>query len=201
MIRNIVPRLADFPGIFDLLRWILEGGYRGHAGIIRRERLADYESILDCGCGTGVFAQHFAPRNYIGIDVNMGYVAAASKKFPAYRFFPMDARQLAFDAETFDACFVAGVFHHLSDEIAREVLSEISRVLKRSGKLVIWEDIAARDPFNLVGHLIHHLDLGRHIRQPEDYRSLFNEFVNVEDQYFMRSGFMDYCVFRCGKPK
>lgn len=196
MIQKIVDRLAQSPKIFDFLRWTLEGGFVGHKKVIRDELQNGAGPVLDLGCGTGIFAPYFDPERYTGLDISEEYVHAAQRKYPKHRFQCANAEHLDFPDASFDACFVAGVFHHLDDALSARVLREIRRVLKPSGVFVVWEDIPSRASWNLIGHFVHAHDEGKHIRRPEGYRSLFEAHFRPEKEYFMRSGFMDYSVFR-----
>ncbi len=195
----LVRKLAGLPSVFDGLRWILEGGYRGHRAVIRKH-LSDAGRILDLGCGTGIYASCFAPESYLGADLSPEYVAAARRKFPGYRFEVQDACSTTYADGQFDACMISGVLHHLDDELASRMLGEGARITKRTGKVVIWEDVPARHRWNLIGHVIHRLDLGAYIRSPDDYRRLIEPSITVEISEPMRSGAMDYQVF-VGRPR
>lgn len=197
MIRQAVHRLANSPSAFDSLRWILEGAYRGHRTVITDELSSGSERILDIGCGTGHFARCFNPDCYFGIDLSPVYIAAASRKRPEYNFVVANACQLPIDDNQVRTAIISGVLHHLSDDEASLVLAETARVLAIDGRLVVWEDIPSIAWWNAVGHVIHHLDLGRFIRERDHYRSLLERHFCVRSERLMRSGFMDYVVFSC----
>lgn len=190
---SFIRGLASAPRLFDALRWVLEGGYRGHHRVIR-EHLAHAGRTLDLGCGTGIYARFFAPAQYLGIDISPAYVAAARSKYPDHRFEVHDASSTRFADSMFDACMISGVLHHLDDDMASRVLQEASRVVRPGGLLVIWEDIPAAW-WNVVGHVIHRLDLGNYIRRPVEYRARIERHLDVVQSSAMRSGAMDYQVF------
>ena len=197
MIRQVVQCLADWPSVFDLLRWILEGAYHGHKSVIRNELASRSRQVLDIGCGTGFYAQFFRPDAYIGVDLSPVYIAAARRKHPQYNFLVANACQLPFDANQFSTAMISGVLHHLPDDEAERALAEAARVLSTDGQLVVWEDIPSIAWWNAVGPLIHHLDLGRCIRHRDRYRSLVERHFTIRSERLMRSGFMDYVVFAC----
>src|SRR6476619_1247248 len=102
----LVRRLAGVPRFFDALRWILEGGYRGHHRVIST-LVANHGRMLDLGCGTGIYAPFFPANGYVGIDITPAYITAAKEKFPGYRFEVQDATKLSFAAGEFDACMIS----------------------------------------------------------------------------------------------
>jgi ubiquinone/menaquinone biosynthesis C-methylase UbiE len=79
---------------------------------------------LDLGCGDGRYAPLF--KNYIGVDLN----PPQGKKF-----IKEDARKLSFRNNSFEFIFCTALIEHLRDY--KKVLSEIKRVLKPGGLLLI----------------------------------------------------------------
>ncbi|NLF38893.1 class I SAM-dependent methyltransferase [bacterium] len=183
--------------LFDALRWVLEGGYRGELRVIRDEVRPHGGRVLDVGCGTGIFAACFPPGQYTGIDVSEGYIEAARRKHPGHTFACHDACAMPFAQGSFDVCIVSGVLHHLDDETAVRLLRELARVLKNDGSCIIWEDVPARSRWNVIGAFAHRFDEGSHIRLAEAYRRLASAAFSVARAYPMRSGFMDYEVLVC----
>ncbi len=190
---SLIRRLAGVPRLFDALRWTLEGGYRGHHHVVQNN-LVDAGHVLDLGCGTGIYAHFFPPDRYLGVDISPEYIAAARSKFPRHQFQVHDATAVPLPSQSFDACMVSGVLHHLDDRDADHLLAEAARVVRPDGKIVIWEDIPA-PWWNVVGHVIHRLDLGNHIRTPSDYQRVIERRLEVFHASAMRSGAMDYQVF------
>jgi SAM-dependent methyltransferase len=84
-------------------------------------------SILDVGCGNGIFSVRFAEdgASVIGLDFSHHLL----QENPHRRLICGDAGKLPFDDETFDAVFEANVLHHVAD---RElVVREMHRVSRR----------------------------------------------------------------------
>ena len=191
-VQNCVERLSRIPVAFDWLRWLLEAGFVSHRQLIAESLGKSPSHILDCGCGTGIFAQCFSPKGYVGIDLATPYINRARQRFSSYRFDVMDAKDLQFNDESFDTVIIAGMLHHMPDKEAIQVLQEVKRVLQPGGHLLLWEDVPTRSSFNWVGKLVHRLDLGEHIRQASEYRFLVGQHLQVERIKNFRSGFMDY---------
>ncbi len=195
----MLDRLAAMPCLWNALRRLLEANFRGEKAVIRRElRSWQRESrlrMLDFGCGTGELASLFPSEGYVGMDVSPVYVTYARRTFGP-RFQVMDGQALAYADNAFDEVLVAGVFHHLPDEVVRRMAGEIARVLRPAGRLLVMEDVPARDWWNLPGRLIHRLDRGAYIRNEGEYWALLSEHFALERVYPMRSGFCDYLVLR-----
>jgi len=93
--------------------------------------------ILDVGCGTGQGVRQYADRlglEPFGIDVINGN--QASIEFQVY-----DGLTLPYEDAYFDAVTVVHVLHHAADP--DRLVSEIARVAKPGGRLMIIEDMAS----------------------------------------------------------
>lgn len=194
-LRSGVEQISRVPWAFDALRWMLEGGYRQHRQLLAQHFAQPPERVLDCGCGTGTFARCFPAESYFGIDISAAYIARARQRHPEHRFDVMDATQLDFADDSFDAVIVCGVIHHLDQSIAQRMLSEIARVLRPEGRLLLWEDVPTRTRLNLIGRLVHQLDVGPHIRPESEYAQLLKPHFALDATQGLRSGFMDYTAF------
>jgi SAM-dependent methyltransferase len=194
-LKLIVEWLAAQPLLFDMLRWILEAGYGGEKNILKKECSRGSGKVLDLGCGTGVLAGVFDSDSYVGVDPNPSYIERARKKKRGHHFLIMDGRCLKFETGLFDTVIISGVLHHLADADAEKILAEVKRVLKpETGKLVMWEDVACRSAFNLIGRLVHGLDEGDHIRAEDHYLKLIRSYFEDVRHYPMSSGVCDYIV-------
>lgn len=200
LLRDGVERVSQVPWAFDALRWILEGGYRQHRQLLSRHFRRPPSRVLDCGCGTGIYADCFAAGTYVGVDKCPAYVGRARARHPDYEFLVMDATRLALADNSFDAVIVCGVIHHLDKATSQRMLAEIARVLQPGGSLLLWEDVPTRDRLNLVGHAVHQLDVGDHIRPEPEYAELLSPYFEIEATERLRSGFMDYTAFKARKP-
>lgn len=206
--RSLVNLLAGIPAVFDLLRWILEGGFSGHQSVFNnelsftqdRQAVGTDGVILDLGCGTGQHAEQFDEVRYLGLDLSATYLAAAKANHPRRLWCQADATQLPFRTQSIHTIMICGLLHHLDDATVSRTLSEASRVLADGGCLVVWEDVPTEKLWNLPGMLAHRFDLGNYIRPGNGYRALLEQSFQVVSERKMRSGFMDYAVFVC-KPR
>lgn len=198
MLQETLDRLSENPRVWNTLRYVVEAGFQGEKQVIARElepwRDVGRREFLDFGCGTGEFAPCFPAAHYTGVDLAVHYVRHAGRSRPG-QFAVTNGAALALQSSRFDAALVLGVFHHLPDEIVREAVAELYRVLKPGATLLVMEDIAPPDAWNIAGHAMHWLDRGGYIRSDADYRALVAPRFAPRREYTMRSGICDYAVY------
>ena len=137
---------------YDLMEWFIDTFvFRGQLRQLRQRtanlaRMQPGEQVLDVGCGTGTLALEVQSRvgragRVIGVDPGTQQIARARAK-AARRHVPIDFQigvieHLAFPDQTFDVVLSTIMMHHLPAGLKRQGLSEIARVLKPGGRLVI----------------------------------------------------------------
>lgn len=192
----MTPSIEDFPIVFK--EFILKGitlNYFVFKKIIRKELLIKKEmKILDLGSGTGILSPLFPNASYIGIDLDKRLVGFSRRIYP-YVFKVMDAQKLDFPNNYFNAVLIAGVIHHLSDKESEKVLSELKRILKKNGKVLLIEAIPPIDKINFFGKILRKIDEGHDIREFSEYYQMFKKYFNVKRGYKKRGGLVDYAVF------
>ncbi len=92
--------------------------------------LKDCETILDIGCGLGLFAQ-LAPGRVVGLDRNEASVEACRQD--GLNVVAGEATALPFEDASFDGIHSSHVIEHLHPPQAHEFLCEVDRVLKPGG--------------------------------------------------------------------
>ncbi len=135
---------------YDLLMWFVTFGRER----VFRQRIADLarlqpgESVLDVGCGTGTLAMEALQRvgetgRVSGIDPSLQMIARASRKAErvglAIDFQVGVIEQLSFPDQSFDVVLSTFMMHHLPDDLKRQGLAEIVRVLKPGGRLLVLD--------------------------------------------------------------
>lgn len=101
------------------------------------------KSILDAGCGTGIFSIIFANNgagHVTGIDISEGSLRTAlglKEKFNLdnTEFQQRDMLALPFPDESFDIVWAWGTVHHTTDPF--QAIGELIRVLKPSGSILL----------------------------------------------------------------
>ncbi len=97
------------------------------------------KKILDAGCGVGRFVYNISKQQpegeFFGIDIDPENITQAKKNFSNINFQEMSVETLKFETAFFDKVYSRDVLEHVDNvELA---VSEMSRVLKNGGKLVV----------------------------------------------------------------
>jgi ubiquinone/menaquinone biosynthesis C-methylase UbiE len=151
-IGDSVPRTTGIvlhsPIFYDLTVWLAFLG-KEHAfrdKILDLARLANGESVLDVGCGTGTLA--IAAKRHVGrsgtvqgVDASPEMLSRAEKKAKKAAvdvlFNSSLAEALPFRDGEFDAVLNTVMLHHLPQKPRRQCVSEIRRVLKPGGRVLV----------------------------------------------------------------
>ena len=118
--------------------------YHSLARHIQELELGDY---LEFGCGDGGFLKHVLEQNesfksVTAVDINLESVKQARTTLEAFNvhFMVQENLPLGLEANQFDTITLSNTLHHLRDKTA--VLSELKRLIKRDGQIIITEMIS-----------------------------------------------------------
>ena len=118
------------------------------------------KSVLDVATGTGslAIALSSTAKKVVGIDLSLKMLSVAEKKRTNdnLTFLHMDASKMKFDDDEFDVITISLGLHDMPLEIRTSVLKEAKRVLKKDGKLYIFEyDLPQNNLLRIISsHLI-----------------------------------------------
>jgi demethylmenaquinone methyltransferase/2-methoxy-6-polyprenyl-1,4-benzoquinol methylase len=116
--------------------------------------------VLEVGCGPGTFAEHLTGVDLTCLDPSAELLAVAKKRIEAARlarsedpasYVAATAESIPLDDDSFDRVFCLFSFRDFHDK--NKGLTEILRVLKPGGKLVICDAGKGRFPHGLLGRL------------------------------------------------
>ncbi|MFW9972709.1 MAG: class I SAM-dependent methyltransferase, partial [Candidatus Odinarchaeota archaeon] len=98
--------------------------------------------VLDNGCGTG-YGTYFLAKNQVkeilGIDISIEAIKYAQRNYHSHnlQFKQMDSLSLKFLNAHYDAVISFDVIEHIDEQFQEKFLSEIVRVIKENGILII----------------------------------------------------------------
>jgi acetyltransferase-like isoleucine patch superfamily enzyme/protein-L-isoaspartate O-methyltransferase len=97
------------------------------------------DRVLDVGCGEGIITSLLAGRcpNVIGCDYSTEAVELAAKAHPTLQFVCSNSTYLRFEGNPFTKVVLSEVAEHLLPVQLTKTLSEIHRVLKSGGILIL----------------------------------------------------------------
>lgn len=126
---------------YDTMNNVLSGGNAilWRNATVRAIAPAAGESILDIAAGTGTSSAALlrSGARVTALDLSPGMIAEGRKRYPKVNFVEGDATKLPFGDNEFDAVTIS--FGLRNVEEPRIALSEMYRVLKPGGRLVICE--------------------------------------------------------------
>jgi SAM-dependent methyltransferase len=123
--------------------------------------IAEESCVLDLGCGYGDFIKGIKANSKFAIDLNQNLFSNFSDsnvKFTAQSIL----EQFPYSEHTVDVVFASNLFEHFNDEELEVILSNIKRVLKPKGKLILlqpnifyaykeyWDDYTHKKAFSHV---------------------------------------------------
>jgi SAM-dependent methyltransferase len=126
--------------------------------------------VLDAGCGQGTALSLLDPSiRAFGTDISLPMLKDAARRGPVA---VQEPYQLPFADDTFDAAYAFCIYHHIPDEEHVRHLSELRRVVKPGGEVMVFE----HNPYNPVTARIFArapIDRGCHMIKPRTLRETF----------------------------
>jgi ubiquinone/menaquinone biosynthesis C-methylase UbiE len=154
-------------------------------GRFLKPELVRGKQVLEIGCGMGTHAEmllrngaHLTAIDQTALAVESTRRRLELKQLDA-RVLQQDAENLTLPDRSFDVVWTWGVIHHSSD--TEQCVSEISRVLRPGGRLMMMVYYRPSLVFYLHCGLIRGVLLGQLLRQ-----SLHQIYVNATDGFYAR---------------
>jgi len=97
------------------------------------EWIPNSSTMLNIGCGSSPIMTHYPDS--VNIDMNQDKLNFLQNKMPMIHVQQMEAERLKFDDKVFDYVLCIEMLEHLPNP--RSAIKEISRVLKKGGKVVL----------------------------------------------------------------
>jgi SAM-dependent methyltransferase len=129
----------DFATLERLLRNEADMAFRRRARtLIDYLDLHDGDTVLDCGCGMGVYLMMMSRLRDLklyGVDGDISRLKWAEREGVRAHLSDVDINRLPFADATFDKVLMSEVLEHIADD--RAAMREIYRVLKPGGTLAL----------------------------------------------------------------
>jgi ubiquinone/menaquinone biosynthesis C-methylase UbiE len=121
---------------------------------VARRHVGDPHTLraLDVGCGTGVTDRHLSGEfgSLHGTDISPGMVERAAEANPDVTYEVYDGNRLPYEDDSFDLTFTICVLHHVPPSSWHHFLSELRRVTRSRGAVVVFE----HNPLNPLTRLV-----------------------------------------------
>jgi ubiquinone/menaquinone biosynthesis C-methylase UbiE len=113
------------------------------------QKISQNARILDIGCGPGTYTEYIHKKGFSveGIDISDEMITIARSKIPDASFKKMDMRKLDYSDHSFDLLLLSFSLIHIPTKEINTTLKELSRVLKKGGKIAIIVQKGKPDQF------------------------------------------------------
>lgn len=103
-------------------------------------------ALLDFGCGSGRWVDFFASRGfrYSGVDISTEMLRIARARHPAATFARIENDRVPHPERSFDVVCSIAAIHHNPYERQEQIISELARVLRPGGHVVLFEAVGMR---------------------------------------------------------
>lgn len=186
-------------GIYDFVENTFNGKVNRDIAQYVANLMTEYDNVLECACGTGMFSLPIARRckSLTATDFADKMLRQAQNKckdLPNIRFELADITRLNYKDESFDKVVAANVIHLLDNPSA--AMSELMRVCKTGGLVIIPTYInestkaasAAAKFFNILGANF------KHEFSAASYQEFFKEMGYNVSEYYVADGRMPCCA-------
>jgi SAM-dependent methyltransferase len=111
-------------------------GQERRLALIRRYAPLENRTILDVGCGLGMYVRAFRrfSQDVLGVDIDADKLIEAHQELP--NLYAATAESLPFPAGAFGVVLSHEVIEHVTDD--RQAVAEAVRILRPGGRLVIF---------------------------------------------------------------
>jgi SAM-dependent methyltransferase len=172
--------LLENPLVYSLSQSILLPGARQMlAAPYRRLFGASRGTVLDVGCGPELSTPSPPEGVIVGLDINPRYVTQYRRASPASQGSSNrlgvtgSAAQLPFADGRFDESRSVGLFHHLPDQVVRQTVFEMCRVVRGSGRVIIVDNVWPRSALcRPLAWATRRLDRGQWVRSEADLKAV-----------------------------
>ena len=117
-----------------------KGSKRFYRDLLKELEIAEGDSVLDVGCGTGYILSCIGEQRQIqgfGLDVSEPMIAVAKEKHQGYEFVVGDCAKRPYDDASMDVVTACMAYHHFPNQ--EGFRKEVFRVLKPGGRFYLCD--------------------------------------------------------------
>jgi 2-polyprenyl-3-methyl-5-hydroxy-6-metoxy-1,4-benzoquinol methylase len=147
------------------------------APMLACNEISHVRRVLDVGCGPGTNTPLFAQADYLGVDINRGYIEHAQRKHNR-RFVAADVTTYNDLTETeFDFILINSFLHHVDTQSTMKILDRLASWLSQDGHIHLLELVMPTD--RTIARLLAKWDRGKYVRSLAEWRTLFEQHLDV----------------------
>lgn len=107
--------------------------------ILKQLQCQSVRTLVDIGCGSGIFTQLLVDAGYdcVGVDLSYALLQRGKQDAPRLAFLQADVEALPFPEASLDVLILSCLLHHLPD--LTRCIAEVHRVLKPGGCFVAFD--------------------------------------------------------------
>ena len=148
--------------------------------LLAQTDLSRVRRVIDVGCGPGTNVRHFTDVDYLGLDINAGYIEDARRRYRR-DFRVADVTRLEPGAiEPSDMILLNSLLHHLDDSEVHRTLAALRPLLVPGGAVHVLDLVLPDRPS--IPRLMARMDRGRYARSVAEWRALFT--AHFDEQIF-----------------
>jgi len=176
--RELLDSIGSNPYFFNFLQKVCNlGDLKEEVSL--RLKAEPGESILDVGCGTGLYSV-LAKGRYVGLDLNGSYIKYARTKYKSgnKKFIVEDVTRLSLGEEMFDKTLYIAMLHHFDEADNIKILNRISSVTK---KMVLILDAALPDNPTAAQKFFLKVERGQYVRPLNEQISIVRKVFDIKN--------------------
>ena len=131
-------------GIYDAVfpPHIIEHYVQRRASYLRRHAPGEGQTALDVGAGTGLLAERLSDLGLgvVALDPFPQMLGKLQQRRPEIETVVAHGDEIPFPDDAFDLTYSVAVMHHIAEPpLVRSTLSEMVRVTRPGGRIVVWD--------------------------------------------------------------
>lgn len=178
MIKSLLHKIVAIPFVYDFVQFAVGGDYVRHR--LQQSLTLDKPDplVFDVGGGTGLNRRLFPTQaKYICLDSDMQKLSGTEPRHGDVVQVMGSGIAIPQQSNTCDVVICTAVLHHIPDALIHQLFSEMMRILKPQGQLVIMDPVWA--PERYVGRLLWFYDRGSYPRTIDCLQAYLAQYATI----------------------